>query len=978
MEPKKNKIIKIKNKNYNENASNFSEYYITDKITSNSLIDKFKLNYLYIFVSISKNGGLIAMCKRHNILYSKDQSILAKNLIVMHQNGGKKYYIDNSSLFENRYVVSLEFNYKEQLYAFCNDGEIFKIDILKESPKRLNISLRKLENEKVLKAKAFEKGFIILTEVGTIFYLKDIKSADNNTLEFMVSLRDHLDFKNFEECDFLPIRPDEDDENSDIDLLISNPKREGVYLIKKVKISGTEFSAESVTQNYSNLKVNILLINSKNIEKFDTNKKEVVNEDLETKLNEDLRIGPVSGIAMSINNKKIALYVAKKKAVFILPSRIKSSGSVNYKKLTFNIESIDEGGEDDVEINKILNFINKQLLFLSNDCVAICGGRWVLMINEQEISYAEDLNIEKNPNDKHNDNPYVYCKCISEVDGIRIMSRDEILLIRKIPNYIKSIFDIFLNDSNNPEKQLLSSYEKYEDKEPFGFDELRGMKDNLTNAIFNLLKTSGFFYWTEKDKETIEKKELQNFFLNAANYGKSIFGKNEFNFDKFNNICIDLRIINALRNCQDKPRFITYEEFENLNSNLNDGVLKKTMRQLNFKLAFKIAKFLGLPEKDIYLKYAIKKIKKIDVEDTKEANEVFDELMPKLKQLENISYVDIAKKCKEYKNYILAEKFLNTEKSPLVKIPQYLDMRKWDRSIELAIESNDIQAIMVVLDNIYKVEYELMENKKGQNKIFLETVVKYPDIKKPVINYLKKNGKMNDLFEYLKKMNDSDELFYLSLEKFFQSGNIKEREEILKQLKTYKPEKIEKKYYDNFVSDLDYSLKFKKKCVQKGIIEPSDTSNFDNSIYDCFVKVIPKDLQLVENESKNFKFAKRKITILRFKELFKKGEIEEIEKIINDGFKKLDISYTKIAMMFLENGKKEKALEYVLKENNENLFEEKANLLIKLEKYEEAAEVALRIKEQEKFEEIFNSIGSKVRNDVNRQKVLQEIYSRRK
>ena len=82
--------------------------------------------------------------------------------------------------------------------------------------------------------------------------------------------------------------------------------------------------------------------------------------------------------------------------------------------------------------------------------------------------------------------------------------------------------------------------------------------------------------------------------------------------------------------------------------------------------------------------------------------------------------------------------------------------------------------------------------------------------------------------------------------------------------------------------------------------------------------------------------------------------------------------------MFLENGKKEKALEYVLKENNENLFEEKANLLIKLEKYEEAAEVALRIKEQEKFEEIFNSIGSKVRHDVNRQKVLQEIYSRRK
>ena len=81
--------------------------------------------------------------------------------------------------------------------------------------------------------------------------------------------------------------------------------------------------------------------------------------------------------------------------------------------------------------------------------------------------------------------------------------------------------------------------------------------------------------------------------------------------------------INALRNFQEKPRFLTFEEFENLNSNPFDGILAKTMRQLNVKLAFKVAKFLELPEKDIYIKYSIKKIKKIDVEDTKEANKVF-------------------------------------------------------------------------------------------------------------------------------------------------------------------------------------------------------------------------------------------------------------------------------------------------------------------------------------------------------------------
>ena len=87
------------------------------------------------------------------------------------------------------------------------------------------------------------------------------------------------------------------------------------------------------------------------------------------------------------------------------------------------------------------------------------------------------------------------------------------------------------------------------------------------------MKASGYLYWIEKDNETKDKKDLQNFFLNAANYGKSIFGKAEFNFDKFNNICINLRIINALRNCKDKPRFLTLDEFENLNLNPFDGLL---------------------------------------------------------------------------------------------------------------------------------------------------------------------------------------------------------------------------------------------------------------------------------------------------------------------------------------------------------------------------------------------------------------------
>ena len=63
MEHKKNKNIQIKNKNYNEIATFYNEYYIKDIIINNTLLTKFKMNYKYTFVSISKNGGLIAICK---------------------------------------------------------------------------------------------------------------------------------------------------------------------------------------------------------------------------------------------------------------------------------------------------------------------------------------------------------------------------------------------------------------------------------------------------------------------------------------------------------------------------------------------------------------------------------------------------------------------------------------------------------------------------------------------------------------------------------------------------------------------------------------------------------------------------------------------------------------------------------------------------------------------------------------------------
>jgi hypothetical protein len=948
-------------------------------MTKNSYVQANKLNFKYLFVTICKNGGLIAMCKTPDYFISKDNP-LNKHLIVMHQDSGTIYKIWNSDLFTKRKLVGLEFNDKEQLYAFCDDGEIFKVDILRKQVIQLPLNYIQLQDEKILKVKPFEKGFIILTGAGTIFYLKDLKNKEES-LEFMVSLRDNLKIKEFQDCDFLAIPSEQTEKDSDEEILVMKPNQEGVYLIKKIKSSGSQFMVKSRKQDYSDMKLNVLFLNSSNIEKFDTKLHQIDNEDLENQLNENLRIGPISGFAISNSKKKIALYVSKKKSVYMFSSNIPSKGRLNFKKYQFKFEFDEFEQEDNIkEKNKILNFNNKELVFLNDDCVAICGGRWVVMINEKGDTLIEEICNEKDKNDISKTDDYVYCKSVSEVDGFRLLTKEEVSLFRKLPEDLKPVYNHF---NTTPTKILLSSYEKYLAKDPFSNDELREIKDNLSDSIFCLAKAAGYLYWVEKEQDTHAKKELQTYFLKAANYGKCIFGKAEFNFDRFNNLLMDLRIINALRNYEKQSRFLTLEEYECLVSDSSDGILKKTMRQLNFKLAFEIAKFIGLPERDVYLKYAIKKIQKIEIEDSKEADEVYSELIPMLKKLENISYIDIAKKCFKYKKFKLGKKFLENEKSSLVKIPQYLELKDWNKAIKLAIESNDINAITVVLDNVYKVEQETAKIKDDAvNDQFVFYLAQYPNIKIQVINYLKKNNKLKTLQAYLIEIKDTEELFYFTVENFFQSKTKNEREEILKQLKSYKFEKSDnKKFFENYISDLESSLKFKKECLEKGIYTKNDTTNFDNSIFDCFEKAIPTEFDWVLKQNHNyFKLSNRKITILRFKQLFKNKKIDEIENIINkEGIKKLDISYVKIAKMFFDNGNRDKALEYAQKENNELLVEEKVDILIKLEKYIEAAEAALKIKDRDKFEEIFdNKLGPKVKNDPNLIEQIQIIHDKKK
>ena len=941
--------------------------YSNEKIVELNKSEKLVLKYNFLHVAISRNGGLIALCKQKDY-FDQTKSRINNSIIILHQDATTRYFIPIDWDYSKRYVVNLEFNEKEQLFAFCSDGTIYKLDILTQKAIEIFGGLR-IKPEGIHKAKLFEKGYIILTQEGTIYLVEDLKNPDP---QFIISVKDQLGFTN--DIDFIGI-PARQTCSGKFEILITNQKGPGVLHVEKqepkdrLSLNKEEdnrrsFVFEKRDFSFKGKVVHVSLMNSGYLEPYKVQMPNEILEGgyevLENQLKSDFtlkrsstkqtRIGNVTAMAISPTLENIALYVSDSKTVFYFSSQISVKEPNKIDKFRFELNPSTDNRELKIQ-EQILSFkTEQQLLFCGEENVAICGGKYIMMINNKN----ETIPILVDESEHNEYRGYIYCKCISEIDGIRYMTDKDIYLLSPVQKELNDLCNPF---SGSLSRELINSYGNYISKNPFCHDQLKKIGDSLPDAIKDLAIAAANIYWTEKDPDSYSKRDVQNFMIKAAQFGKSIVQKEEFNFERFNDICKSIRIINNMRNYPLKPRYLTYNEYLDMNPDLPIGIINKTMRQLNFKLAHEICKFLGDDEKVVFLRYAIAKIKKLpSLNDPAEENYVYESLIEAFKNVENISYIEIAKKCIKYKKYDLAEKFLKNEKSVLVKIPQYLQLGKWNKALELSLKSCDLNVIKVVIDKIYKVE---------EPAVFNEIMASFPQAHSAVINYYKTIGKFDELNKYLDRLKDQEELLFISLENFFKSETLEEREKHLKDAKKSLSGLKTKDYgfYKAYISDLENSIKFKKQCFEqdKNIIETNDITTFDNSIYDCFQKAKADKYPWIETQNKKyFEISKRKMTILRFRNLLKVGNIEEVEAIIKkEGYKKLDISPLRIGRIFYEFRLNDKAVEYAKLETNPDLYDDKFNFLMNMEKYLDAVEAALSDKKNINTDYIYNVLRKK-------------------
>lgn len=193
----------------------------------------------------------------------------------------------------------------------------------------------------------------------------------------------------------------------------------------------------------------------------------------------------------------------------------------------------------------------------------------------------------------------------------------------------------------------------------------------------------------------------QLYLIKAGQHGKTFLTKNEFNFNHFVQICRDLRILNNLRT-YDNPRLITYDQYKRLEPK---QVINRLMRTQNFFLAHEISLFMNLKIRKVYQKWAIAKIKSLP-NNLSGAEEIenYNEIQRKLQEISGVSYIKLAKKAFKNRKEEIGIKFLENEKSILTKIPQYMELRKWDKALELAFDTFDTNVVYTVIDKIMKSE----------------------------------------------------------------------------------------------------------------------------------------------------------------------------------------------------------------------------------------------------------------------------------
>ena len=938
-----------------------NNYYTLQQITDFSKARSIKINFNFCHIAISKNGGLIAVCMKKSFFDTSRNSRLNKNIIVMFQNSKTKYEIPIDWDYSRRWIICLDFILLQDLYGILNDGGIFKFKYKDKTKKEIPTSQR-LQQEGVIKAKFYENGFIAYTKFENFYYIKNIK--DPSPI-FMFSTGIINLSPNF---DFLMISPD-NSSSGKLELLMTNEKGDGIIHTEQ-KLTGENIQRRIIDENTSELVgLNIILKGSP--EPYIIKNFPELNKSIRKKDNNEVNFGKITCIAQSPSGQKIAFYNSEKKVAYMMDSTLMGE----YTEVYFKYNDEDRSDAEKNELKTILEFKEGyQFLFCGEDTLALAGQRFIILSRpktENALTYllqegGEMLAIQGT----------LFSRCISEVDGLRCLTNDGVYFISKVP---KEFFDICYTFSKSDLKKYIQTYNKH--RFSLRYDTQLEIKNigNLPDIIEQLQTACSYIFWTEEENDN-SKKELQLFIIKAAQFGKNFLtkGKEEFNYDKFNERCKEIRMVNQLRNDENYPLFITYREYTEL---MPRDIIRIMLKYKNFRVAAEISQFLGYSTDKVKYKYMIEKMKSINrrvqkyrfaeektKENEMEEEQIYKDFFEDLEKIPDVSYVNLAKKAIKLRNEKLSMKLLEQEKSALTKIPQLLELNKITHSLDICFKTYDFNILSIVLQKL--------SNKISMDEIILECLKK-PEFQThlPKIILFYKKYKPEDLSKFLSESKNYNQLLYQKLEELFDSTDENSLTNYISECR--KCNKNGNLKYKKYLEILSHIIVFKDECKKNNYIKSSEIKQEESTVYDYYLNAMKNDNYIwVEKQNKNLEYSQKKLYILRFRALLESNKSKEIDEILEKTpIKKLGLTPLNMAEIYYDYKIYDKATEYLLQVKEACYLFYVVDLLKSMGDYKNALEIIISNKDYEMKEGQINEI---LKKDPNLKEYVEELLTKYK
>lgn len=263
---------------------------------------------------------------------------------------------------------------------------------------------------------------------------------------------------------------------------------------------------------------------------------------------------------------------------------------------------------------------------------------------------------------------------VPDIDGARLITNDSCEFLHKVPDTSEEVFRI---GSDTPAGVLLDSIDLLEQKSPKADENIQRIKPSLPDAVETCIRAAG-----QEFDEGLQKRLLR-----AASFGKSVLDL--YSSDEFVDMCIDLRVLNAVRNFKvGLP--VSYEQYLRLSP---DRLIARLINRREYLLAIKLSEFLQLPLNKIYVHWASQKVKGSSADD----DSIREAIVDRLRGKHGVSFETIARAAYDEGRGHLATALLNYEPRAGKQVPLLLNMEEDDVALTKAIDSGDTDLVFFVL-----------------------------------------------------------------------------------------------------------------------------------------------------------------------------------------------------------------------------------------------------------------------------------------